>query len=163
MRDIDIHELFHIINNERTCIGEDRVMPRSQPDFKVCERTVPVKYLDDEGKDEAEDMKDLYSLIFNSPERTQKEKDDPEEMDQDNDICRDFVEHCIQPTRPKTRKYGRSFKETMIRLMLKRRRMRKSVSVARVNRRQGMESPTAFFPQHSSPSSHASIFPQHNT
>ena len=52
-------------------------MFRSQPDFKVCERTVPVKYLDDEGKDEAEDMGDLYSLIFNSPERTQKEKDDP--------------------------------------------------------------------------------------
>ena len=115
MRNIDIHELFHIINNERTCIGEDRVMPRSQPDFKVCERTVPVKYLDDEGKDEAEDMGDLYSLIFNSPERTQKEKDDPKEMNQDNDICKDFVEHCIQPTQPKTRKYGRSFKETMIR------------------------------------------------
>lgn len=100
-------------------------MPRSQPDFKVCERTVPVKYLDDEGKDKAEDMGELYSLIFNSPERTQKEEDDPEEMDQDNDICKDFVEHCIQPTQPKTRKYGRSFKETMIRLLLKRRRMRK--------------------------------------
>jgi len=51
-------------------------MLRSQPDFEVCKRTIPVKYLNDESKGKARDMEDFYSPA-SPPNTTQKEKDDP--------------------------------------------------------------------------------------
>jgi len=57
------------------------------------ERTVPIKYLNDESKDKAGEMEDLYSLILDSPKGAEKEKDDPEKMDQDDTIRKNLVEH----------------------------------------------------------------------
>jgi hypothetical protein len=44
-------------------------------------RTVPIKYLEDESKNKAGEMEDLYNPIFDSPKGTEKEKDDPKKMD----------------------------------------------------------------------------------
>jgi len=57
-----------------------------QPDLKVGEGTIPIKYLNDEGKEKTRDMKNLYFLVFDSPKYTQKQKKYPEEMSKDNDI-----------------------------------------------------------------------------
>jgi len=57
------------------------------------ERAVPIKYLNDESKDKAGKMEDLHDLIPNSPKGTEKEKDDPEKMDQDHTIRKNLVEH----------------------------------------------------------------------
>ena len=56
-------------------------MFRSQPHFEMGERAVPIKYLDDESKDKAGEMEDLHNPILDPPKTTQREKDDPKEMD----------------------------------------------------------------------------------
>jgi hypothetical protein len=45
------------------------------------ERTIPIKYLDKESKNEAREMENLDGLIFNSPKATEEEKDNPKKMD----------------------------------------------------------------------------------
>jgi hypothetical protein len=40
----------------------------------VCERTVPIKYLNDKGKDKTGDVEDLYNLIPDSPKAPEKRK-----------------------------------------------------------------------------------------
>jgi hypothetical protein len=69
------------MDDERTSISQGKIVFRSQPHFKMGERTVPIKYLNDESKDKAGKMEDLYSLILDSPKGAEKEKDDPEKMD----------------------------------------------------------------------------------
>jgi hypothetical protein len=64
----------------------------------VCERTVPIKYLNDEGKDKAGDVEDLYNLIPDSPKGTGEEKDDPEKMDQNHTIRKNLVKHFLRPS-----------------------------------------------------------------
>jgi hypothetical protein len=39
-----------------------------------------------ESKNEAREMENLYTFVFNSPESSEKEKQDPEKMDKNNDI-----------------------------------------------------------------------------
>jgi hypothetical protein len=39
-----------------------------------------------ESKNEAREVKKSYTFILNSPESSEKEKQDPEKMDQNNDI-----------------------------------------------------------------------------
>ena len=56
-------------------------MFRSQPDLEMGERTVPIEDLNDEGKNQTGNMEDLDGLISYSPDCTEKEKEDPEEMD----------------------------------------------------------------------------------
>jgi hypothetical protein len=73
-RQFNINQFFYIVNNERARIGEVRMMLCPQPDLEVCKRTGPIEYLNDESKDQARDMKDLYSPIFYSPKGTKKEK-----------------------------------------------------------------------------------------
>jgi hypothetical protein len=69
---------------------------RSQPHFEIGERAVPIKYLNDESKDKAGEMEDLYNPILDSPKGTEKEKDDPEKMDQDHTIRKNLVEHFLR-------------------------------------------------------------------
>jgi hypothetical protein len=61
------------------------------------ERTVPIEYLNDESKDKAGEMENLYDLILDSPKGANKEKDDPEKMDQHHTICKNLVEHFLRP------------------------------------------------------------------
>jgi len=81
------------MNDERPCIGQGRVMFRSQPDLKMGERAVPINYLNKEGKGKANDMENFYYPIFHSPKRPEEEKDDPEKMDQDHAICKNLINH----------------------------------------------------------------------
>jgi hypothetical protein len=59
------------------------------------ERTVPIQYLNDESKDEAREMKDFDGLIFDSPNGSDEEKNDPEKMDDNHTVCKDFVNHFL--------------------------------------------------------------------
>lgn len=59
------------------------------------ERAIPVKYLDDKGKDEPRDMEYLYSPASHSKEGAKNKKQYPEKMDKDNCVCEDFVKHII--------------------------------------------------------------------
>jgi hypothetical protein len=81
------------VDDERSGITEDKIVFRSQPHFEMGERTVPIKHLNDEGKDKAREMEDFYNPVLDSPESTQKEKDNPEKMDQNNAIRKNLVEH----------------------------------------------------------------------
>jgi hypothetical protein len=69
---------------------------RSQPDFQMGERTVPIEHLNHEGEDKTREMEDLYSLILDAPKGAQKEKDDPEKMDQHQAISKNLVEHYFR-------------------------------------------------------------------
>jgi hypothetical protein len=42
--------------------------------------------LKDESKNEAREMENSYTFIFNTPESSKKEEQDPEKMDKNNDI-----------------------------------------------------------------------------
>jgi len=68
-------------------------MFRSQPDLEMGEGAVPVKYLDDESKCKAREMEYLGHLILDSPEGAKKKEHNPEKMNEDNDIRKDFIEH----------------------------------------------------------------------
>jgi hypothetical protein len=57
------------------------------------ERTVPIEYLNGESKDKPGKMEDLYDSILDSPKGTQKEKDNPEKMDQNHTIRKNLVDH----------------------------------------------------------------------
>jgi len=59
----------------------------------VGKRTVPTKNLDQDGKEKAGKMKNPDDLVFNTPYRSQKQKDNPEKMDKDNDIGKDLTKH----------------------------------------------------------------------
>jgi hypothetical protein len=65
----------------------------SQPDLEMGEGAVPVKYLDDESKCKAREMEYLGRLIPDSPEGAKKKEHNPEKMNEDNDIRKDFIEH----------------------------------------------------------------------
>jgi hypothetical protein len=49
--------------------------------------------LNDKGKGETGKMKNPYGLIPHSPKGPEKKEEDPEKMNQDNDICKNLVEH----------------------------------------------------------------------
>ncbi len=59
------------MDDERTCIGQGRAVFRSQPDLKMGERAVPIKYLNDEGKNKTKDMEDFYT--YHRKENAKKE------------------------------------------------------------------------------------------
>jgi hypothetical protein len=79
---------------------------RPQPNLEVCERAIPIKYLNNESKGEAKEMKNLDDLIFNSPKRTEEEEENPKKMDQDHTICKNLINH-FSPVR---RREAPSFK-----------------------------------------------------
>jgi hypothetical protein len=84
------------MDEERTSISQGKIMFRSQPHFKMGERTVPIKYLNDESKDKAGKMENLYNLILDSPKGAEKEKQDPEKMNHDNKVSKNLVEHYFR-------------------------------------------------------------------
>jgi hypothetical protein len=96
-RKFNIHYSFYIMNDERTSIGQGEIVFRSQPDLEMCERTVPIKYLNSKSKDKAGEMEDPNNLILDSPKGTEKEKDDPEKMDQHHTIRKNLVKHFLRP------------------------------------------------------------------
>ena len=83
------------MDDKRACIGEGRGVFRPQPDFKMSEWAVPVEYLNDKGKGKTGEMEGSYNFILNSPEGSQKKKDDPEEMNQNHTICENLVDHLF--------------------------------------------------------------------
>ena len=82
------------MDDKRAYVGKRRKMFRSQPDLEISKRAVPVENLNDESKSKAWEMKDLDPLVLNSPEGAKEKKQNPEEMDEDNDISKDLVKHC---------------------------------------------------------------------
>jgi hypothetical protein len=85
------------MNDERTSVSQAEVVFRSQPHFKMCERTVPIKYLNSKSEGKAGKVEDLYNLILDSPKGTEKEEDDPKKMGQQHTICKNLVEHFLRP------------------------------------------------------------------
>ena len=81
------------MDDERTFIGQRRIVPRPQPNLEVGERTVPAKYLNDKSKGETGDVEDLDSFVLNPPKCTKEKKDDPEKMDYHDTVCKDLGEH----------------------------------------------------------------------
>jgi len=81
------------VNDERPRIGQGRAVFRSQPDLKMGERAVPIKYLNDEGKNKTRDMEDFYNSIFDSPNGSEKKKDNPKKMDKNHAIRKNLVYH----------------------------------------------------------------------
>jgi hypothetical protein len=66
-----------------------------EPDLKVRERTIPAEDLDHKSKDERNNMNDLYGMDTDAQNSPEDQKDDPEEMDQYNDIGKYPEEHYI--------------------------------------------------------------------
>ena len=64
-----INDLFHIVDDKRSCIGKRGIMSCPQPDLEVSKRAIPVKHIEDKGKDQSGDMNDLYRLMSDSPKR----------------------------------------------------------------------------------------------
>src|SRR4030042_3993820 len=81
------------MDDERTCISQGRAVFRSQPDLKMGERAVPIKYLNDEGKNKTRDMEDFYNSIFDTPNGSEEKKDNPKKMDKNHAICKNLVYH----------------------------------------------------------------------
>jgi hypothetical protein len=96
-RKFNIHYSFCIMNNERTSISQGEIVFRSQPHFDMCERTVPIKYLNTKSKDKAGEMEYLHNPILDPPKGTQKEKDNPKKMGQHHAICKNLVKHFLRP------------------------------------------------------------------
>jgi len=59
------------------------------------EGAVPVKDLDDEGKGKAREMEYPDRPVLRAPKGTEEKKEDPEEMDEDDDIGKDLVSHDL--------------------------------------------------------------------
>jgi hypothetical protein len=60
----------------------------------MSEGAIPVKNLDDEGECKAREMEYPHHLILDSPERTQEKEQNPEKMEEDNDIRKNLIRHC---------------------------------------------------------------------
>ena len=72
-------------------------MFRPQPNLKVSERTVPIEYLYEQGKEKSWEMKNFQNFVSPSQNSTEKEKQDPKEMYQYNDIRKNFENHFVWP------------------------------------------------------------------
>jgi hypothetical protein len=84
------------VDDEGACPGDLRAVPRSQPDFKVGQGTVPIEELNDESKSKPRQMEDSDCPVFSSPDGPRKEKEDPEEVDQDDGVGKDSVNHLCE-------------------------------------------------------------------
>jgi len=93
MGKFDINNSFNIMDDERTRVGQGRIVFRSQPDLQMGERAVPTQYLNDESKDEAREVKGFDGFIFDSPNGPDEKKNDPEKMDDHHTICKKLVNH----------------------------------------------------------------------
>ena len=70
-------------------------MFRSQPELKVGQRTIPVKHLDENGKEETGEMNDLDGLMPGTPNGPKEEKNDPKKVDDDDKIRQNLVKHSL--------------------------------------------------------------------
>jgi len=61
-------------------------MPRSQPGLQMSERAVPGEDLDEKSKGKTRKVENSNCFASNTPEGAQKQKQDPEEMEQDDHI-----------------------------------------------------------------------------
>jgi hypothetical protein len=52
--------------------------------------------LNDKSKGKAREVKNPYDLIFDSPKGPEKKEDDPEKMNQNNDICKNLIRHFLK-------------------------------------------------------------------
>jgi hypothetical protein len=81
------------MDDEGTCVSKGRGMFRSQPDLEMSEGAIPVKYLDDEGECKAREMEYPHHLILDSPECAQEKEQNPEKMEEDNDVRKNLIKH----------------------------------------------------------------------
>ena len=103
-----IYDLFQIVDKVGTCICPARIMHRSQPYFKMRQGTVPVKDLKHEGEDQPADMDNFERFVSSSPKSAEDEKEDPEKMDENNDV-RNYPDwHCL-PVLPVINSIERGF------------------------------------------------------
>ena len=64
-----------------------------EPDLEVRERAVPAEDMDHKGKGERSKVNDLYGTDTDTRKRSKDQKNDPEKMDQYNDIGKDPEAH----------------------------------------------------------------------
>ncbi len=76
-----------------TSIRKPRGMTIPEPDLEVRERAVPAEDLDHKGKGERSKVNDLHGANANARDRPEDQKDDPEEMDRNNNIGKDPENH----------------------------------------------------------------------
>jgi len=74
------------VDDEGACIRKRRVMAHSEPDFQVSEGAVPAEDLNYNWKGESGNMKDFHNRIPDTGNRSDDQKDDPEEMNEDDTI-----------------------------------------------------------------------------
>jgi len=84
------------MDDEGARVSKEMGMFWSQPDLEMRKGTVPVKYLDDEGECKAREMKYLDPFILNSPKSAQEKEHNPEKMEDDNDIRKNFINHSYR-------------------------------------------------------------------
>jgi hypothetical protein len=82
------------MDDEGTRVSKGRGMFRSQPDLEMSEGAIPIKYLDDEGESKAREMEYSCHLILDSPEHAKEKEQNPEKMEEDNDIRKNLINHC---------------------------------------------------------------------
>lgn len=70
-------------------------MTFSQPKFKVCERTIPTEYLNDEGEGEAGNMNNFCERISYSETSAKNQKEYPEEMHEDRNIGKNSIHNPV--------------------------------------------------------------------
>jgi len=81
------------VNDKGASVGDGRVVSLSEPNFKMSQGTVPSKYLYDNRKNKSCDMEDFYRLVFFPYTCTKEQKNNPEKMDEDCEICSNFIKH----------------------------------------------------------------------
>ena len=96
-RKFNVYKIFHVIDDEWPRIIRCRVVSCPGPDLNIGQGAVEVKDLNDKGKDKTWEMNDLYSPVSPPPDCARYEKQYPEEMNQDNGICKKSVKDTLSP------------------------------------------------------------------
>ena len=83
------------MDDEGPRVRKGRGMFRSQPDLEMSEGAIPVKNLDGEGECKAREMEYPHHPILDSPEPAQEKEQNPEKMEEDNDIRKNLIKHSL--------------------------------------------------------------------
>jgi hypothetical protein len=97
MRDLEIYDLFQIINDKGTGVICGRVMFRSEIDFQMSQWTIFVTQLDIKGQSQSKEVENPNRPDPDSPKSAEEKEKDPKEMEQDHQISQDFIRHCRPP------------------------------------------------------------------
>ena len=81
------------MNDKWTGITLGWIMHPPQPDFKICQRTVPAGNLNENSKRYTRDMNPFNPFIPPAYKCAKNQKYNPEEMEEDNDVCGYWIKH----------------------------------------------------------------------